>query len=256
VTPALFDLPLRLGDAAALADILIDRPASALRKPLTDEIRSRLAARVRSANFECMTPLMPSLERDPVHPSAWYVCVDGVEKQPLLLRVAPATTPSSGLFPKAILIGRTFAGTQEVVLNAVSFGAEDHDRILAFSEHVNTAFQPKPFGSHPVIRVSGKVPAEAFPAAFEAFPGLLRSSGLSRAAFGLMEGQDATSFYFATVWAAIRAGWREGYTLHSPAPVPPIQGVRGRPFEAGGSFGVAFNIAREIVIDDPHLRQL
>jgi hypothetical protein len=35
---------VRLGDAATLAGILIDQPASALRKPLTGEIRSRLAA--------------------------------------------------------------------------------------------------------------------------------------------------------------------------------------------------------------------
>jgi hypothetical protein len=75
----------------------------------------------RQVNFECMTPLMASLERDPVHFSAWYVCVDGVEKQPLLLRAVSATTPSSGLFPKAFLIGRTFAGTNQVVLNAVPF---------------------------------------------------------------------------------------------------------------------------------------
>ena len=250
MTPALFDLPLRLGDAAALAGILVNQPASALRATLSDEIRSRLAARASAVRFEAMTPLMASLERDPVHPSAWYVCVDGVEKQPLLLRVAPASTPSSGVFPKAMLIGRTFVGPQEVVLNAVPFGADDHERILAFSEQVNSAFQPRRLGSRPVIRVSSEVPAETFPVAFEALRKLLRAPGQNAAAFRLADGQDATSFYFATIWAAIRSGWREGYTLHASGPVPPVNRVRGRPFEtqAGGAFAVIFQVAREIVL--------
>ncbi len=239
MTPALFDLPLRLGDAATLAEILLNQPAATQFKPLTDDFRSRVAARA-AAGFENMTVHFGSLERDPVHPSAFYVCVDGIENQPLLLRIATAQTPSSGLFPKAILIGRTFLGAREAVLNVVPFAPSDHERILTFSEQVNIAFQPKLFGSRPVIRVSGDSPATAF--AFEEFRKLFRSSGQNQAAFGTSGGQDPVEFYFSTVWSAIRAGWREGYALHSAVPVAPIPGVRRRPFE------MDLNIVREVVL--------
>lgn len=242
MTPALFDLPLRLSDAVALAGVILNQPARVLNGPLTEEFRARIAARASGLQFEAMTPCLGSLERDPIHHSAWYVCADGVESAPLLLRMAPASTPSSGIFPKSILIGRTFVGSQELVFNAIPFGYRDQDRILKFSEEVNPAFQPKAAGSRPVVRVSGSAPGETFPAAFEGFRRLLRASGQNVAAFGLATDQDPADFYFATVWAAIRSGWREGYALHSDAAVPPIPGVRRRPFES------TLTIAREIVL--------
>ena len=162
MTPSLFDLPLRLGDAAALAAILLD-VTGAHGKQITDDQRNRAASRASALNFEHLRPLFPSLERDPVHPAACYVCVDGVDDQPLLLRAAPATTPSSGLFPKAILIGRTHIGSREVVLNAIPFGPGDRERIAAFSEEVNKAFQPRLAGSRPVSVVRSTTPARTFP---------------------------------------------------------------------------------------------
>ncbi|HXJ38072.1 MAG TPA: hypothetical protein VNH18_02270, partial [Bryobacteraceae bacterium] len=76
-------------------------------------------------------------------------CVDGVDDQPLLLRCAPATTPSSGIFPKAILIGRTYvtppdgsrAATTEMVLNAIPFGETDGAAIRAFADKINMAYR-------------------------------------------------------------------------------------------------------------------
>lgn len=242
MTPALFDLPLRLGDAATLADLLFNQPPGAHAKPLTDDLRARLATRAAGLNFDCMKPLLPSLERDPVHPSAFYVCVDGVDDQPLLLRVAPSKTPSSGLFPKAILIGRTFVGSQEAVLSAVPFGPGDRDPILTFSGQVNKAFQPRAFGSRPVTLVTGEPDADEIQMAFEGFRKLVRTTGQNTAAFGLPEGGDGAALYFATVRGAIRCGWREGFALHSSATVAPIPGVARRPFETG------LNVKREIVL--------
>jgi hypothetical protein len=230
VTPSLFDLPLRLGDAAALADILLDI-LGAQGRAITDDQRNRAVSRASALNFNQMRPLIGSLERDPVHPGACYVCVDGVDDQPLLLRAAPATTPSSGLFPKAILIGRTHIGSREVVLNAIPFGPDDHDRIAVFSEDVNKAFQPRPWGSRPVIVVRSETPARTFPQAFEAFRRLLKSTGINQAGFGLSEGQDSVDFCFATIWAAIRAGWREGYAMQGPSNVT-VPGLKRRMFES------------------------
>jgi hypothetical protein len=214
VTPSLFELPLRIGDAAALAAILIEC-AGAEAGPVSPDVRTRVGARLRAVRFECMRPLPVSLERDPVHPSALYICVDGLDGQPLLLRAAPASTPSSGLFPNAILIGRTRAGAAEVVLNAMPFGPADHDSIRTFSEHVNRAFLPRHSGSRPVIRVTSDSPADAFPAAFAEFRKILRTTGHNRTAFAARDGQGPHEFYFALVWSAIRSGWRDGYALES-----------------------------------------
>lgn len=205
-----------MSDAAPLAEIVLEVLGSQAR-PVTDEQRARGASRAASLSFAAMRPYLASLERDPVHPAACYLCVDGVDAQPLLLRAAPAASPSSGLFPKAILIGRTHLKKFEVVLNAVPFGPADHDRIAVFSEQVNPAFQPRRAGSRPVILVRSDDPAGTFPAAFEAFRGLLKTTGLNQAAFAISEGQDPDAFYFTAVWSAIRTGWREGYALQGPS---------------------------------------
>jgi len=125
MTPSLFDLPLRLADVVTVAGLLLDLPV--VSKPITNDQRGRLAARAKGLEFGELTPNWPTLERDPIHPSAYYLRVGGINDQQLLLRCAPATTPSSGLFPKAILIGRTYvtppegsrAQTTEMVLNAI-----------------------------------------------------------------------------------------------------------------------------------------
>jgi hypothetical protein len=206
VTPTLFDLPLRLGDTVALAQILLD-VLGAHPKPVDDRMRERVAARAGSIAFQCLRPYVPSIERDPIHPSAYYICVDGVDQQPFLLRVAPSSTPSSGLFPKAILIGRTHLGPREVVINAVPFGRGDRDRIKVFAEQVNKAFLPKP-GTKPLTYTTGDASTS-----FETFRKTLNSTGQNQAAFALAEGQNKEEFYFTVVWSAIRAGWREGYVI-------------------------------------------
>ena len=204
-----------------------------------------------------MCPYPESLERDPIHPSAYYCCVDGVDGQPLLLRMALASAPSSGLFPKAILIGRTHigaahAGARELVINVVPFGPNDRERILTFSEQLDKAFLPKTFGAKPVIRVRGDSPAAQFGPATEAFRSILKGTGQNAACFAASAGTDFAAFYFETVWALIRAGWREGYTiqaepntpeevrdtavyprfgLHSPQLIPAIRETRRRSFD-------------------------
>ena len=64
------------------------------RKPLTDELRNRIAARASVLKLETVTPWFGSLERDPVHPSAYYLAVDGPDSAQLLY-LAPATAPTS-----------------------------------------------------------------------------------------------------------------------------------------------------------------
>ena len=214
MTPSLFDLPLRLGDAALLAPILLELLGSRS-APVTSEQRVRVASRATGLRFSALKPSYGSLERDPVHPSACYLCVDAIGGQPLLLRVAPASTPSSGLFPRAILIGRTFIGREEVVFNVVPFGPRDREHIETVSARINRVFQPKVLGARPVLRFTSDAPAQTFPSALENFGRGRTSRNREEPVFVLGQGQNAAEFCLETMWAAIRAGWREGYGVQA-----------------------------------------
>ncbi len=197
MTPSLFDLPVRTGEAAAIANLVFELAGN---KPFTDELRARIASRAAILKLTDTKPYFASLERDPIHPSAIYLAIDGIEGEPLLLRMAPGTTPSSGLFPKSILIARVPGpGGVELVLNAVPFGPGDDEAIRTFAEKVNRAFLPQQRA------VAAPQPADP-ERAFEEFRQVLKTRGQNTAAF-----PDLTK----GTWAAIRTGWREGWT-HQP----------------------------------------
>ena len=172
-------------------------------KRLTDDLRGRLAGQAAIMRFESMTPRLGSLERDPVHPGAYYAAVDGKKGQPLLLHMALASAPASGLYPKSTLIGRMRTQTgREIVVNAIPFGVEDTANLRRYAEQVNRAFLPRPQGSRPSIAVKGGNAA----AAFEGFRSIFKKHALNLA---------SVSPYDAGLWAAIRAGWREGWTAEA-----------------------------------------
>jgi hypothetical protein len=196
VTPVPLDLPLRPAEAAELANLIFDL---AERKPLTDELRSRLASRAVVLKLETITPYFGSLERDPVHPSAYYLAVDGAAGSPQLLYVALSTAPTSSIFHKPLLIGRmSRVHGAECVINATPFAATDRQNIDLFASKINGAFLPRPQGSRVEVTVNGDATA-----AFEAFRAVYKRRGKNVAAFA--------GDYHAGLWAAIRAGWRQGY---------------------------------------------
>ena len=122
MTPVPLELPLRPAEAAEVANLVFDHAEG---KPLTDDVRNRLAARAAAVQkLESLTPYFGSLERDPVHHSAYYVAVDA--REPLLLHVALGTAPTSSIYYRPLLIGRMRRprGT-EMVVNAIPFGTGD-----------------------------------------------------------------------------------------------------------------------------------
>jgi hypothetical protein len=128
---------------------------------------------------------------------------------PLLLRLGLASSPASGLFPKSVLIGRMRpAGGREVVVNAVPFGPTDEEPVRTFVEKVARSFQPRPQGAQPALIV----PASVAPQAFEAFRQILRDTGQNRASL-FASFPQAAGAEIAALCAAVRAGWREGYSL-------------------------------------------
>jgi hypothetical protein len=216
LTPVPLDLPLRPSEASQLANLVLDQ---AERKPLTNDVRSRIAARGAVLNLETITPYYGSLERDPVHPSAYYLAVDSAQGEPLLLYMALATAPTSSIFYKPLLIGRTRrANGPEMVINAIPFGPADHENLDKFAGKIDNAFLPRPQGSRTAIVAGPADPARAFPAAFDAYRAIWKRTGKNVAAVCGVPGSSPRDVYSAAVWSAVRAGWRQGYSAIADVP--------------------------------------
>ncbi len=235
------ELPLKAGEAVRLAELIFEHSEG---WPLSEELRQRLGGRVEALGLGSLGVIIGSLERDPIHPSTYYVAVDalgGARPQPLLLRIATAASPGSGLFPNPLLICRTrTARGPEVVINAIPFASTDHAHIRTFAERVNRAFLPRPQGTLPAIAAGNRHPEICLPAIFEAYRVILRNLGVNMAstpqlsasresatdeALSRRDGEDPVAaghtrvsirhLYHAGVWAAIRAGWREGFNAEA-----------------------------------------
>jgi hypothetical protein len=240
---------MKASDAAALADLIYLEVEG---KPLTDDVRNRFAARVSSLGLDTFTPFPGSLQQDPIHPSTYYIAVDANSRLPtpdsrllsarsLLLSISLASSPPSGLFPESILIGRMRpGGGREIVINAISFDSVDHANIRTFAEQVDRAFLPRPQGAQPAIAAGNRHPEVSLPAVFQAFRSVLKSTGVNLAStvqlsatremttaavIAQRDGENPTAaghtrvsiehLYHAGLWAAIRAGWRDGYNAEA-----------------------------------------
>jgi hypothetical protein len=196
-------LPLKASEAAALADLVYSQLEG---QPLTTDLRNRFAARLPQLALETFTPFPGSLARDPIHPSTYYMAID-TQSAPMLLRIALASSPASGLFPGAMLIGRMRpGGGREIVINAAPFSSSDHENVHTFAEQVDRAFLPRPQGPQSAIVAEGP----DFAAAFRAFRAVFKATGLNLAAIA--------GDFDAALWSAIRAGWREGWNAQTDDP--------------------------------------
>ncbi len=196
-------LPLRANEAAALADLVYQQLEG---NPLTADLRNRFAGRLPALGLETFTPFPGSLARDPIHPSTYYVAID-TQSGAMLLRIALASSPASGLFPGAMLIGRMRpGGGREIVINAVPFHFTDRESLHTFAEQVDRTFLPRSQGPVPAIVVEGP----DFGEAFRAFRAILKSTGLNLAAIA--------GDYDTALWSTIRAGWREGWNAQTSDP--------------------------------------
>ena len=199
-------LPLKANEAAALADLVYQQLEG---NSLTADLRNRFAARLPQLAIETFTPFPGSLARDPIHHSTYYLAID-TQSGPMLLRIALASSPASGLFPGAMLIGRMRpGGGREIVINAVPFNFTDRESVRTFAREVDPAFLPRSQGPQSAIVADGP----DFAAAFRAFRAIQKSTGLNLAA--------TAGDYDLALWSAIRAGWREGWNAQSSDPSIP-----------------------------------
>ena len=205
MTPVPLDLPLRSSEAAEVANLVFEL---AERHPLTDEVRNRIAARVAALQLESLTPLVGSLARDPVHHSTYYLVVDVAGGQPQLLHMALASAPTSGVFHKPLLICRVRrAGGPEAVINAIPFGLPDTETLEKYVSRVDSAFAPRPQGQHAALVAAPARPETGMAAAFEAFRRIRKRTGRNLASIEM-----APPAYEAGLLAAVRAGWRDGFS--------------------------------------------
>ena len=186
-------------EAGALADLVLQHVEG---RALTDDLRSRLGARIKSLRLSNLSVFAGSLQKDPIHPSVYYIAVGKLVEasSTMLLRVALASSPSSGLFPNSLLIGRMRNSSgREIVINAIPFGSSDRVNIRTFVERVDTAFAPRPQGTAPAIGVNASL------GAFDAFRTIFKSAGKNLSSVCSPECETA-------MWCAVMSGWRGGYT--------------------------------------------
>ena len=224
------ELPVRANEAAALAEVIFEVVSG---KRLSDDLRGRIASRAELLGMRTIVPHCGSLEADPIHPSSYLMAIDGVRDgvvKPYLLRIATATAPASGLFQKSILIGRMRpGGGREIVINATPFGPEDREGLHTFAEQVDRVFLPRLQGTSPSI-------ASPDAGAFAAFRSIMKSGGLNWASF--------TTTVEAALCGAIRAGWRDGYSVQSsPIALANMEHAENQALDAMGCTKFVFDVA-------------
>src|SRR5436190_19885787 len=231
------ELPIKASEAASLAELIF---TAAEGKAINDELRNRLAAQSPSLGLATIRPYFGSLAGDPVHPSTYYLAIDGRNNESLLLHFATASAPTSSVFAATLLIGRMRAAGREILVNAVPFSPNDRQNLSAFAEQVDRAFLPRPQGARPAIAVGNRHPEISLPAAFDAFRAILRNTGVNMAstvqlsatremttdeAIAARDGENPTAaghtrvsirhLYHAGLGAAIRSGFRDGYNAEA-----------------------------------------
>ncbi len=212
-------------------------------KPLDDRMRGRIARDLGALQLAHLRPYVESLEEDPAYPSNYYLAADGQAAgggAPMLLHLAPGSARISRLFPKRMAAERVQARGKEIVAEVVPFASSDHENVRVFAEQVNPVFLPRPQGTRPAVAAGNRHPEISLPAVFEAYRVILENMHVNMASTAQLsatremttdealitrDGEDPTAaghtrvsirhLYHAGLWAAVRAGWREGYTAEA-----------------------------------------
>ena len=209
-----------------------------------DTVRASLQSELARHNFASLRAHAGSLEEDPARPGHYYLAVDVMEPssvQPLLLELSRGPVSAPGRFHEPLLAVHVHpTGGGEAGVKGYSFRSRDHEAIRAFAQDVAPVFLPRPQRELPAIAVGNRHPEISLPAAFAAFRTILEEFGANWAstvqlsatremtteqAIAARDGEDPVAvghtrvsishLYHAGLWAAIRAGWRAGYTAEA-----------------------------------------
>ncbi|MGA2985458.1 MAG: tagaturonate epimerase family protein [Terriglobia bacterium] len=234
-------VPGKSDEFAALAEQVL---AIAAGGKLTDEARARLHTELAKRSFTSLRAYAGSLVEDPAQAADYYLAVDAIDGravQPLLLQLSFGIAAPAGRFAHPVRDETLpLAGGRKVGLKAYSFSSYDHDNIGLFAREVAPVFLPRPQRALPAIATGNRHPEISLPAAFAAFGTILEKCGVNWAstvqlsatremttgdAIAARSGDDPVAvghtrisirhLYHAGLWAAIRAGWRAGYTAEA-----------------------------------------
>jgi hypothetical protein len=228
-------------DFKTLGDFILARVEGRI---LDHNLRQRLAIEFGSLAQTALRPSFGSLERDRARATTYYLAVDslaGSGTMPWLMQLDSAATPSRALFSKPALTERvrtTVGG--DVLLTTFPFTSHDHHNIRLFAEEIAPVFLPRPQRALPAIAAGNRHPEISLPAVFDAFREILARLNVNMAstvqlsatremttddAISVREGENPTAIghtrvsiqhlYHAGLWAAIRSGWREGYSAEA-----------------------------------------
>ena len=234
------DLLLKPSEAAALTELISQVGGRELNQNLRDE----LAVLPAAYGFSSVRPLFRSLTSHPAQPATFYLAADEVQDdlvRPVLLRFAPASAPPEDLFQGPTQAVQTRAGGgREMAVGVIPFRPTDQANVRSFAEKVDRAFLPRPQGDLPAVAAGNRHPEISLPAVFDAFRVVLDKTGVNMAStvqlsatremtldsvIAARDGEDPTAIghtrvsirhlYHAGLWAAVRAGWREGYNAEA-----------------------------------------
>ncbi|HEX3878511.1 MAG TPA: tagaturonate epimerase family protein [Bryobacteraceae bacterium] len=166
------------------------------------------------------------------HADALFIALEE-NGAPLLLQLGGA----AGAFG---LQGATTRTAHEVTVYLYPFGSKDRANIGAFANKIDTSFLPRPQRAQPGIACGNRHPEVSLPAVFDAFREILHDSSLNLAStvqlsatremttdaeIAARDGSNPAApghtrvsildLYHAGLWAAIRAGYRSGYTAEA-----------------------------------------
>jgi hypothetical protein len=229
------------GELLALAEQALGLAESG---KLTDEARAQLAADWAKREFATVRPYAGSVVEDPAQPGLCYLAADALDGnavRPILLMFHSGRLDTPERFGDPILAMHAhLPGGRQVGLRGYAFSSYDHDAISKFAREVAPGFLPRPQRALPAIATGNRHPEISLPAAFAAFATIHEKFGANWAstvqlsatremttddAIAARTGEDPVAvghtrvsirhLYHAGLWAAIRAGWRAGYTAEA-----------------------------------------
>jgi len=207
------------------------------------EARTQLAAGAGATQFTNLRVCPQSLEKDPEDNSTCYLVADVAgpkDKSSVLFQWSTGAGRTVSRFLHPLLNHRISAAGKEVELTVFPFSSTDRENVRAFAEKVARVFLPRPQRALPAIAAGNRHPEISLPAVFDAFREILARLNVNMAstvqlsatremttddAISVRDGENPTAIghtrvsiqhlYHAGLWAAIRSGWREGYSAEA-----------------------------------------